>query len=161
MDVYVRWMIRRDMHKVLVIERQSFEQPWEETDFLKCLLQRNCIGMVAEYNEEVVGYMLYELKKTHLDLFNFAVCPRFRFQGVGRTMIDKIASKLSPGRRHHITTTVRETNLDAQLFFKACNFFATRIIHNMYDDEDAYMMRRNYELQASNRISQFLGEKHV
>ena len=33
----------------------SFEFPWSEEDFIRCLRQRNCIGMVAEHDEQVVG----------------------------------------------------------------------------------------------------------
>ena len=55
--VHIRWMIRRDMPEVLQAEQASFEFPWTEEDFLRCLRQRNCIGMVAEQGEKVVGFM--------------------------------------------------------------------------------------------------------
>src|SRR5690348_2779098 len=45
--VHIRWMIRRDMPEVMRTERASFEYSWTEDDFLRCLRQRNCIGMVA------------------------------------------------------------------------------------------------------------------
>lgn len=48
----IRWMIRRDMAEVLNIEHDSFEFPWTEEDFLGCLRQRNCIGMIAEGPDE-------------------------------------------------------------------------------------------------------------
>ena len=53
-------MIRRDMPEVLAIEGESFEFPWLEDDFIHCLRQRNCIGMVAEHEDRVVGFMIYE-----------------------------------------------------------------------------------------------------
>ena len=62
--VHIRWMIRRDMPEVLQTEQESFEFSWTEEDFLRCLRQRNCIGMVAEQGEKVVGFMIYELHKT-------------------------------------------------------------------------------------------------
>ena len=46
--LHIRWMIRRDMPDVMGIEVASFEYAWTEDDFLRCLRQRNCIGMVAE-----------------------------------------------------------------------------------------------------------------
>src|SRR5204862_6467086 len=64
--VHIRWMIRRDMPEVLHTEQQSFEFAWTEEDFLRCLRQRNCIGMVAEHGEKVVGFMIYELHKAKL-----------------------------------------------------------------------------------------------
>jgi len=75
MGVHIRWMIRKDMPEVLEIENSSFEFPWSEDDFIRCLRQRNCIGMVAEHGERVVGFMIYELHKTRLHVLNFAVAP--------------------------------------------------------------------------------------
>ena len=71
--VHIRWMIRRDMPEVLAIEGESFEFPWLEEDFIRCLRQRNCIGMVAEHEDRVVGFMIYELHKTRIHVLNFAV----------------------------------------------------------------------------------------
>ena len=33
--VHIRWMIRRDMPEVLGIEREGFEFPWLEDDFVR------------------------------------------------------------------------------------------------------------------------------
>ena len=76
--VHIRWMIRRDMPEVLQTEQESFEFSWSEEDFLRCLRQRNCIGMVAEQGERVIGFMIYELHKQKLHIINFAVHPQFR-----------------------------------------------------------------------------------
>ena len=81
--VHIRWMIRRDMPEVLAIEVESFEFPWLEDDFIRCLRQRNCIGMVAEHEDRVVGFMIYELHKTRIHVLNFAVAKSFRHCGVG------------------------------------------------------------------------------
>ena len=58
LGIHVRWMIRRDMHEVIAIEREAFEFPWSEEDFTRCLRQRNCIGMVAELADSVVAFMI-------------------------------------------------------------------------------------------------------
>jgi [ribosomal protein S18]-alanine N-acetyltransferase len=152
--VHIRWMIRRDMPEVLEIERASFEFPWFEEDFIRCLRQRNCIGMVAEHAEHVVGFMIYELHKTRLHILNFAVAPTVRHRCVGRQMIDKLIGKLSSQRRTHISLEVRETNLAAQLFFRGSGFRATNVLRDFYDDstEDAYVMEYCYQTEASPMI---------
>ncbi len=144
--VHIRWMIRRDMPSVLAIEETSFEFPWSEEEFIRCLRQRNCIGMVAERDDQVVGFMIYELHKNRLHLLNFAVNPNCRRASVGRSMIDKLASKLSLDRRNRIMLEVRETNLDAQLFFKQLGFRAISVLRDFYEDttEDAYLMQFRY-----------------
>ena len=124
LKVQIRWLIRRDMPEVLDIEKQSFEFAWTEEDFLCCLRQRNCIGMVAEYNHRIVGFMIYELHKAKLHVLNFAVDPEFRRQAIGSQMIEKLVDKLSQQRRQEIVLEVRESNLAAQLFFKKMGFKA-------------------------------------
>src|SRR5262245_36654091 len=114
--VHIRWMIRRDMPEVLQIEEEGFEFPWSEADFMRCLRQRNCIGMVAEHAERVIGFMIYELHKTRLHLLNFSVGQNFRRRSAGRQMLGKLIGKLSTQRRTRIMLEVRETNLAAQLF---------------------------------------------
>ena len=144
-DVQIRWMIRRDMPEVLDIERQSFEFAWTEEDFLCCLRQRNCIGMVAERQERIVGFMIYELLKSQLHVLNFAVAPWSRRLGVGCQMVEKLVNKLSQQRRQEITLEVRETNLAAQLFFKQQGLAASSVLRGHYEDtdEDAYVMKFN------------------
>ncbi len=141
--VHIRWMIRRDMPDVLMIEQESFDYSWNEEDFLRCLRQRNCIGMVAECNERVVGFMIYELHKSKLHIMNFAVGPRFRRLGIGKQMVEKLIGKLSSHRRTRVTLAVRETNLAAQLFFRTQEFRALKVLRNYYEDsgEDAFLMQ--------------------
>lgn len=147
---HIRWMIRRDMPEVLDIEQSSFEFPWSEEDFIRCLRQRNCIGMVADHAEKVVGFMVYELHKTRLHVLNFAVAESFRRRGIGRRMVEKLIAKLSVQRRSRIALEVRETNLAAQLFFRSLGFRAVSVLRDFYQDttEDAYLMQ--YRCRPSN-----------
>jgi ribosomal-protein-alanine N-acetyltransferase len=134
----IRWMIRRDLAEVLEIERRCFKQPWDETEFVERLKQRDCIGMVAERGEKVVGYMLYELPQTRIRITNFAVEPDLWRQGIGRVMAEKLTGKLSPARRTAVRLEIRESNLPAQLFFHSLGFRAVNVLRNYFDDEDAY-----------------------
>lgn len=140
--VHVRWMIRRDMPEVLGIEHASFEYPWCEEEFLRVLRQRNCIGMVAEQGERIVGFMIYELHRNRIHVLDFAVHPDFRRQGVGRQMIAKLVGKLSNQRRNRIALLIRETNVPAQYFYKMMGFRAVEVIREHFADtgEDAYGM---------------------
>jgi len=163
--LHIRWMIRRDMPDIMAIELASFEYSWTEDDFLRCLRQRNCIGMVAERGDTIVGFMIYELHRTRLHVLNFAVAPAVRRSGVGGVMVDKLIYKLCSHRRQKITLAVREGNTAAQLFFRAHRFQAARVLRNYYEDsgEDAYQMEykpHEHEWAAFggapvNRIAQF------
>jgi ribosomal-protein-alanine N-acetyltransferase len=158
-------MIRRDMQEVLDIENDSFEFPWAEDDFIRCLRQRNCIGMVADFEDRIGGFMVYELHKTRLHLLNVAVAKPFRRRGLGSRMVQKLMGKLSDDRRNRILLEVRETNLDAQLFFRKLGFRAVSVLRSFYDDspEDAYLMQFRLRpsvsepLLALNRVTRMAG----
>jgi ribosomal-protein-alanine N-acetyltransferase len=141
--VHIRWMIRRDMPEVLAIEHTSFDFPWCEEEFLRVLRQRNCIGMVAELGEQVVGFMIYELHKNKLLVLDLATHPDFRRQGVGQQMVAKLVGKLSSHRRTKIVLHVRETNLAGQLFYRHQGFRALEVVRDHYGDtgEDAYLLQ--------------------
>lgn len=148
-NYHIRWMIRKDMPEVLSIERDSFNDPWRAEEFIRVLEHRNCIGMVAEFEEQVVGFMIYTLHKERLGLLNFAVHPDFRLRYVGSAMVRYlIDGKLSVKRRKRITLEVRESNLDAQLFFRNQGFRYVKTVKNLYTNtpEDAYLLA--YRLPA-------------
>jgi len=144
--VHIRWMIRADMPQVTAMENECFEFPWSEDDFIRCLRQRNCIGMVITHNEEIAGYMIYELHKGSLEVLNFAVHPARQRYGFGGLMIQKLDSKLSAQRRSKIICHVRDSNLDAQMFFASQGFKAVMVLKDHYEDtlDDAYQFEYCY-----------------
>jgi ribosomal-protein-alanine N-acetyltransferase len=156
LSVHIRWMIRRDMPDVLAIEQAVFQFPWQEEDFIRCLRQRNCIGMVAQHGGtrtgegQVVGFMVYELHQHRLHILNFAVHEDWRYKGVGRQMVEKLKTKLSSDRRSRLMLEIRETNVDAQLFFKSLGFRAGSVMHEFYQDtpEDAYLFQYRFERET-------------
>ncbi len=144
--VWLRCMIRRDMPEVLEIERRSFEYPWSKADFVRALQHRNALGQVAEIDDRVVGFMVFALYGTRIELWNLAVAPDCRRQGVGRAMIAERLKALSAQRRHMLAANVREHNLAAQVFFRELAFRCVAVMRRFYDDtpdgvaEDAYRM---------------------
>jgi ribosomal-protein-alanine N-acetyltransferase len=140
--VLIRWMIRRDMPEVIAIEDESFEFPWLEEDFIRCLRERNCIGKVAEHEDRVVGVMVYELHDTRIHLLNFAVASDYRRRGVGSQMAAELIAKLSSQRRSRIVVEVPETNLAGQLWLREMGFRADAVLRDFYcdRDEDAFVM---------------------
>lgn len=151
-NLTIRWMISKDRPAVMKIEKESFEFPWYEEDFVRCLRQRHTMGLIAEPKIPVrgkhplMGYAIYEFHKTRIHILNMAVAPEYRFNGVGRAIVEKLINKLNETKnikRVRVTLEVRETNLAAQLFFKACGFKATTVLHSYYEDspEDAFVMQ--------------------
>jgi len=138
----IRWLERQDLPRVLFIEHACFEYPWTEDDFLSCLKRRNCVSMVTEECDTIVGFMVYDLHRSSIKLLNFAVDQPWRRRGVGCRMAAALIAKLSRIGRCEIALAARETNLGAHLFFRAQGFRATGVLPAYYRDsgEDAYRM---------------------
>ncbi len=160
-NICIRWMVRSDISKILQIERASFEFPWSREDLIATLQQPNCIGMTAEYQGRIVGFMVYRLFYKKIHLLNFAVHPQYRRQGIGSVMIKKLISKLGRKKGVKIYLEVRETNLRAQLFFRKMGFRAVDILKNYYEDtlEDSYLME--YVSQADKKVPFFRGRNRI
>ena len=136
--IAVRWMVRSDLTAVSEMERELFEFPWGELDFVSCMRCRNCMGMVAtDRDGQVVGYMVYEIHKDRIHLLNIAARP-----GVGAKLMGVVLGKLDD-RRSRVMLEVRETNLKAQRFFQRWGFKAISILRDFYEDskEGAYLMQ--------------------
>ncbi len=57
-------------------------------------------------------------------------------------MVEKLKEKLSSLRRNKLMAHLPETNLDAQLFFRAMGFECVRTERTFFDNgEDAYVMK--------------------
>ena len=137
--IHVRWMIRRDMPEVINICNDTDE-------YLTSLLrQRDCIGMVAEIGERIVGMMVYELHKQELLIIRCVVHPSYRRQGIGRLMMSKLTAKLSPSRRTKMKFIVSEHSFGGLQFLKKLGFKATKVLRNQFSDWedswDGYLMK--------------------
>jgi len=153
-NLRVRWMIRRDMPEVLEIEQLQFEFPWSEENFISCLRQRNCIGLVADTTDnqsEAIGFVVYELQKTRIHILNIAVHPSCCGKGVGKAMVNRLIEKLRENNRTRLLLEVRETNVAAQRFFRRMGFRAVSILRDYYQDtdEDAYLFQYRFSGDGS------------
>lgn len=120
--VSITWMIRRHIPAVLSIAQESFETPWSEDEFLFNLRKTDVVGMVAERNGKVVGYMVYDLSATKVVLLNFAVASEARNTTVGSQMLERVIRRLSGLRRDEIILDIPADIQEAQGYFEAKRF---------------------------------------
>ncbi|MBU0767290.1 GNAT family N-acetyltransferase [Patescibacteria group bacterium] len=165
-------MIKTDMPEVLSIENDCFkspwveELPWLEEDFIRCLRQRNCFGMVGEHDDRVISFMIYQLNKHQISVLKFAVSPKEHRRGVGTQMIQKLKGKVCDQRRNIIALDVGENNYAAHLFNRANGFRVENILGDLDDyPEDIYIskyrskhnLRRRDKFHITNRVSRLAG----
>lgn len=151
-NFHIRWMIRRDMPCVLEIEQLNFGviDGWREQDFVSHLRQRNCIGMVIEEDEIIVGFMVYELFKNRLQIINIAVHPDHHRKGICTEMIQKLQNKLSYQGRRKLEIMVSDAFLPMHLALRKSGFRCVKVKRREFGEDDGYVFR--YEVNKNAKV---------
>jgi ribosomal-protein-alanine N-acetyltransferase len=146
----IRLMTRHDWPAVLDIEAASFPNPWTEVELHAAVTSRNVLALVAADtpNGEVLGYLLYQLRRRHLRLLNLAVAPARRRAGVGTSLVGALLARAGAGMsRRSVAAAVGERNDGGHRFLAALGFKAVRLLpgYDAHEDgslEDAYLFLR-------------------
>jgi ribosomal-protein-alanine N-acetyltransferase len=123
----IRWAVKRDTDAMVDIDRQSYAKAWGEESFIKHLKNRACIGLVAESEGRIVGFVIYELAKKSLAVLRIAVHPAERRKGVGKAILERLAGKLTKQIRLFASISVGENDQDAMEFLRACGLKAREL----------------------------------
>lgn len=154
----IRWTIRADYQEILEFEKVLSGRKFSFADLVNFHKQRHGIGMVAEVGGLIVGYMMYELHKNHLRLVRLVVDPAARRRGVGRSMIERLESKLNSHRRYRIVAVCLDTRTDVHLFLQAQGFLATGV-ERQKEGPDLYTFK--YEMERTEQDDQSLPHEPI
>ncbi len=144
--IHIRWMILRDLPEVLAIDEEGFKYPWPEKVLRHNVVSRHRIGMVAEVEDRVVGFMIYELHDGLIHMVRFAVQESERRKGIGTDMVKKLVMKLHEHRRRRLLLPVPDRNL-----FSSPPFYAKRQLHAVAavpsdDEEESHLLEHRVGL---------------
>lgn len=128
MDLSIRWMEQEDLEKIVQIQKE-IEPEYTELQVRKFAKKKSSICAVAEFEDQIVGFVFYEIKGvSKIKIQQLSVKSDFRKNGVGTFLIDSLISKLNH-RRNKIEIEISEYNLVAQLFLKKNNFKVVEIFN--------------------------------
>lgn len=139
--IRVSWLLFRDLDRVEAIERASFPYPWARRDFLHALAcGEGIICYAAELDGTLAGYLVRRMHVGRDVITNLAVAPEYRRQGVARALVADLQLRMHLTGRRKIVAEVADWNLDAQIFFRAMDFRAVKVLRNYYAEcaGDAY-----------------------
>ena len=141
----VRPMLKRDLVQVLTIEDENNQMPWLKKDFERFMGNRRVDnrGIVAEYREQILGFVLYQVFSPRIVLTEASVHQDYRRRGVGASLVDYIIKEAKSCGCSRICYYITEENLSGQLFLRSCEFLAKKIHRGYYEDlpGDVYEMR--------------------
>ena len=138
----IRWMQTKDLDFVTSIELKNNEFYSTRDDIINLLRRKSVVGIVALEEEEIIGFIIYELMNRRIQMLDMGVHQDYHKKGIGSFMINELKDNLSPKKRTKISVEVRETNLGFQLFLQKNNFLAIEVLKDYFPDtnEDAFVM---------------------
>jgi len=127
-----RHLLMRDVPHIVRLDASGYD----EESLVKRLRGRHCVGRVTvdEHDNIPTAFVVYELTGSSIEIVG--ICAGNE-EIDGRMLIDDMISRLLTSSREYISIGLHETNLDAQLFFKASGFRAVAIEPDMFGDDGA------------------------
>lgn len=118
MKTDISWVTHGDLDRLADLSKAVFgKNGWKRSDFKDAITRNDWVGKIAELDGVLVGYVIYELKKYSYRIISIAVHPEHRRLGVGSSLIKSLLKQLKE-KRHKITVSIPEENLQAQVFFR-------------------------------------------
>ncbi len=142
-NVDLKAMTVRDIPDVQIIERSSFPTPWSFQAFVSELEENeNAHYLVARISGRVVGYIGLWIIIDEGHITNVAVDPGYRSRGIGRLLLEAIASFAYKRGVRKMTLEVRVSNTRAQALYEKIGYRSYGIRKGYYRDsnEDAIIM---------------------
>ncbi len=151
MTATVRWLTRQDLGRLVGIETERGDttielqaHQWRRSDFLRALEAHHAIGLVADIQDRVAGFMIYRPRRFVFEVLKLKVIADSRRRGIGTQLVTAFLAQHTRTAREWASMIVPERNLPAQLFLKNNGFRATAIVRDdpRGDEGNAYLMRR-------------------
>ncbi len=142
--VVVRRAKRSDIPEIVEIEERAFpKSPYPTYVFLYNLSNNPEGFLVAEVENKVVGYVIFELRpwlgEGHI--VSIAVHPDHRRAGIGTILMREAERRISEAGYETVRLEVRESNFQARRFYERLGYREERREHGYYSDgETAVIM---------------------
>lgn len=139
----VRPMREEDVFFVARIEQEIFSPPcWSMQGFLDALRNKDTLYLVAEEQEEILGYLGLWKSFEEADITNIAVKESARRRGVAGLLLQEAKRLTTESGVTALTLEVRAGNLAAIRLYEKHGFHSVGIRPGFYENpkEDAVIM---------------------
>ena len=142
---------RRDLARIVEIERAAFDHPWSLDSFVRELslpFSRTTVAILeSRAKEDLAGYLCRWVVADECHILNVAVDPKVRRHGIGAHLMSDAIAEAKAKHAQLITLEVRRSNLPARSLYRKLNFRERRLRRNYYGPgEDAIVMELELEV---------------
>lgn len=134
-----------DFEAIRRIENDSFADPWTDQAIMDMLVLSDAEGspehVLVSDNGAVNGFILFSVIMGEAEIYDVAVAPESRGNGVGRSLVDEVLS-----RAESVFLEVREGNTAARRLYEKCGFESVSVRKGYYKGgENAIVMKAKGE----------------
>ena len=134
----------KDIDGINLCNKVSLPIYYSKTELIFLLLNSDIGVIVAQYNQNIIGYAIFEKQANNAHIISIAVYPKFRSHGVGSKLIKKIC--IDCKKLHNIKTLtlfVHSENGRGIKFYKKNGFKKTETLKDYY--RSALKNCKNYD----------------
>jgi [ribosomal protein S18]-alanine N-acetyltransferase len=152
-DVIIRKMITSDVDSIMFLQNESNLSAWTKSGYIDELARNDSVLFVAVNEQKIIGFVVMRLitatgiieikSKGEGEILNIAVTKEMRGKRIGAKLVRKVFETAKEKGIGEIWLEVRESNINAQNFYKAMGFSASGKRIKFYNNpaEDAVLMR--------------------
>ena len=123
------------------IEREAFDQPWNERMFIPEVEDENAYYLVGVRGDEVICYGGFHKVLDEAHITNIAVRADSRGRGIGTLLMSELISRARMLGVKYMTLEVRDNNENAIKLYKSFGFTVEGIRKRYYNNvHDALIM---------------------
>lgn len=143
-DIEIRQAKLYDVPAMARIERESFDSPWSADEITKDVASNDgsIYVALALVGEERAGYADMRIITGESQIYNIAIAPEFRRQGIGEALLEHMIEKSEKLGLSIITLEVRSGNEAAMALYEKMGFkkVGSRPGYYAKGSEDAVLM---------------------
>ncbi len=152
MKFELRELSAADISSAAQIENACFSAPWSEKTLLS-ELQNPLNKFFGAFNENsLAGYIGFQTVLEETSVFNVAVLPEFRRNGIGKALVEKLICEAKKAGSKVVFLEVRASNLPAINLYEKEGFVFFGLRKNYYENpkENALILRLAFDGSQEN-----------
>ena len=134
--------------QIAELEKICFNDAWSENSIASELDNRLAFWLVAEEDDQVIGYVGSQTVLGETDMMNIAIHPDHRKRGIATELIEALIRGLTERGSHSLMLEVRASNEPAKALYTKMGFESVGVRKNYYRNprEDALILRKEWSL---------------
>ncbi|MFA5986039.1 MAG: GNAT family N-acetyltransferase [Parcubacteria group bacterium] len=142
--IKIEKMTRKDLPILFHFGKDQWKKSdWLTMEYLRSSFEQSGPSYVAKIGDDVVGGVIFVYEDIVRNWIRYLIInKKFRRQGVGTALLQKIFEQMKSGESIFVDTGVSDK--DAINFYEKCGFKNRGMVKSLYGNEPAYFLEKTF-----------------